>query len=260
MLTRFLVMALALLGSNKLLAAKHSLVLGVSGRPVDDVVKHLNTGDLSIRVQTFHTDDELYAALGDGRVDLAFMGAVRYVQAHYQFGANPLVADGNASRSMLVVPVSSPITRVSQLKGKRVAFGFPQSTSTYLVPLLVLSKNRMQEKDVKGSFVGQEPQAQVDEMLAGKHDACAISEWTYVANKARLRVLEASDPFAGPPLVGRKGLSAAAGDEVRRMMATYKPPRAVPGQRFSNGAVPVTDADYNRIRFLLKVVLKQSYL
>jgi len=254
-------LALSLFLSTHALLAKQTVVLGVSGRPVDAVVTHLNTSKaMAIQVRTFDTDDALYAALRDGKVDLAFLGAVRYVQAHFEFGATPLVADGKASRSSILVPASSPITNMKQLKSKRIAFGYADSTSTYLIPLLLLSKNGLRQEDVKGSFVSHRPQDLVDQMLAGKFDACAVSEKTLATNKAKVRVLGTSEPFAGPPLVARKGFSDGLAAEIRRMMTSYKPPAGRPGERFTDGVTPVTDVDYNRIRFLCKVILKKSYL
>lgn len=254
-------LALSLFASTQALLAKQNVVLGVSGRPVDAVVKHLNTSSaIVIQVRTFDTDDALYAALRDGKVDLAFLGAVTYVQAHFEFGATPLVADGKASRSSILVSASSPIKTMKQLKAQRIAFGYAESTSTYLIPLLLLSKNGLRPEDVKGSFVSHRPQDLVDQMLAGKFDACAVAEMTLAANKTKVRVLGSSEPFAGPPLVARKGFGAAPAAEIRRLMTSYEPPTGNPGERFTDGVTAVTDLDYNRIRFLCKVILKKSYL
>lgn len=256
-----LVVAVSFLCATIAAHAAQTVVLGISGRPVDAVVKHLNESDaLSVEVRTFADHDALYAALRDKTIDLAFMGAVRYVQAHHEFGATPLVAEGKATRSVIVVPSASPIRKLAQLDGKRVAFGYKESTSTYLIPLLMLSKRGLKQEDVNGTFVGHHPQDLIDETLGGRFDACAVTESVYLVNKAKLRVLETSDPFAGPPLVARNGFSPALAAEVRRLMSSYEPPAGDPNQRFSEGAVPVTNADYNRIRFLCKVVLKQSYL
>jgi phosphonate transport system substrate-binding protein len=256
-----LLLGLSLVAVTHAVAAKQNVVLGVSGRPVDAVVRHLNASpEIAVQVKTFATDDLLYDALRDGQVDLAFLGAVRYVQARYEFGATPLVADGKASRSIIAVPIASPITSVKQLRGKRFAFGYEESTSTYLIPLLLLSKNGLKPEDVQGSFVSHRPQDLVDQMLAGKFDACAVSERTLLSNKSKVRVLESSEPFAGPPLVARKGFAAGLAAELRRLMASYQPPANGPSERFSDGVVLVSDSDYNRIRFLCKVVLKKSYL
>lgn len=241
--------------------AAEPVILGYSGRDVAAVVRHLNSsGRLAVQAREFAHDDALHDALRDGKVDAAFLGAVRYVQAHHEFGAVPIVADGQASRAVIVAPASSPLASVKELKGKRVAFGYENSTTTYLIPLLLLSKHGLQAEDVKGTFAGHMPQALVDRTLAGEFDACAVSETTLNANKAKLKVLERSEPFAGPPLVARKNFSQTAMAEIRRLMATYKAPAGSPNQRFFDGAVVVDDPDYNRIRFLCKVVLKKSYL
>lgn len=242
-------------------SAAEPVVLGYSGRDVAGVVRHLNSsGRLRVETRVLADDDTLYGALRDGEVDIAFLGAVRYVQAHHEFGAVPIVADGKASRAVIVAPASSRVVSVKELKGKRVAFGYENSTTTYLIPLLLLSKNGMQPADVKGTFVGHQPQELVDRMLAGQFDACAVSEVTLAANQAKLKALERSEPFAGPPLVARKGFSATAAAEIRRLMLSYKAPAGSPNQRFADGATAVSDSDYSRIRFLCKVVLKKSYL
>lgn len=258
-MVRFLV-ALSLAAAG-LAHAAEPVVLGYSGRDVAEIVKHLNTSTkIHVQAREYSDDDSLYEALRAGKVDVAFLGAVRYVQGHHEFGATPIVADGKASRSVIVAPKSSPLKTMKDLKGKRLAFGYENSTTTYLVPLLLLSKNGMQESDVKGSFAGHDPQALVERTLAGEFDACAISEVLLAANQAKLKVLDRSEPFPAPPVVARKGFSKTAAAEVTRLLLTYKAPAGSPNQRFATGAAPVTDADYNRIRFLCKVVLKKTYL
>ena len=259
MVRSLLLLVLAL--ATPALSAKENLTLGYSGRDVAPVVQHLNaSAKIQVRAVAFDDDDALYEALRAGKVDLAFLGAVRYVQAHHEFGAQPVVPEGKASRGVIVVPVSSPLKTARELKGKRVAFGYQNSTTTYLIPLLLLSKNGMQPDDVRGTFAGHQPQVLVDRMLAGEFDACAVSEVTLAANKAKVRALERSEPFPGPPLVARKGIGTPAIAELQRLFAAYKAPAGAANQRFTDGAVAVSDADYNRIRFLCKVVLKKTYL
>jgi phosphonate transport system substrate-binding protein len=255
------VLAALFLAIATLAHAAEPVTLGYSGRDVSDVVKHLNASSkIHVQPHAYADDDALYEALRAGKVDVAFLGAVRYVQGHHEFGATPVVADGKASRAVIVAAKSSKLKNVKELKGKRLAFGYENSTTTYLIPLLLLSKNGLQESDVKGTFAGHNPDALVDRMLDGEFDACAVSEVTLDAHRSKLKVLDRSEPFPAPPLVARKGFSASAAEELRRLLATYKAPAGSPNQRFATGAAPVTDADYNRIRFLCKVVLKKTYL
>ncbi len=249
-------------------SAKQTVILGVNegstpgqmAREMSAVVAHLNTSPkIEIAMKVYPNHDALVQALRDGKVDLAFLGAVKYVEAHYELGATPLVQEGTAVRSAIAVAPKSPITSVEQLKGKRFAFGYSDSTTTHLIPVLLLSKHGLKEKDLVVTFAGHQPQKIVDDMLAGRYDACAVSDYVYEHNKSRLRILEESEPFAGPPIVARKGLSEAIADEVRRMFLAYKPPVEASLQHFGHGATAVTDADYNRIRFLMKVVFNKMY-
>jgi len=125
--------------------------------------------------------------------------------------------------------------------------------------VLLLSKHGIKEKDLKVIFAGHQPQKTVDEMLEGKFDACAVSDFFYARNKAKLRTLEESDEYAGPPIVARKDVPKAVQDEVRRLFLSYKAPADAVQYHFGHGATAVTDADYNRIRFLLKVVFDKTY-
>jgi phosphonate transport system substrate-binding protein len=249
------------------LAAEETVVLGVTGNPASTqremaaVVKHVNSSPtVALELKVFPSHEDLYAALAENKVDLAFLGAVKYIRARHELGAVPIVSEGPAARGLIAVPSGSPIQRVEDLRGKTVAFGYKDSTTTHLIPLLLLSKHGLRQNDVKSHFAGHFPQAAVDAVLAGKADACAVADATYVRNRAKLRVLAESEGFPGPPVVARKGLAANVVADVRRQFLSYKPASANAGERFSKGTVAVTDDDYNRVRFLVKSLFNKMYL
>jgi ABC-type phosphate/phosphonate transport system substrate-binding protein len=121
----------------------------------------------------------------------------------------------------------------------------------------MLSKHGLKAADVKGTFVGHHPQDLIDQTLAGKFDATVTSDTTLKANRDKVRVLETSDPFPGPPVTGRRGLPDGVVNELRRLFLSYDP--AGDSGRFSSGVTNVTNADYNRIRFLCKVLFNKMY-
>jgi phosphonate transport system substrate-binding protein len=259
--------AVALLVASTALA-RQPLILGLNEgaapgtieREMSALVRHLNTSpEISVSVKVYPNHDELVKALGNHQVDIAFIGAVKYVEAHAELGIIPLVEEGTSVRSAIAVPPKSSIQKIEDLKGKRFAFGYEDSTTTHLIPVLLLSKHGVKEKDLKVTFAGHQPQKIVDDMLAGRYDACAVSDFYLARNKSRLRVLEESEPFAGPPIVARKDVSEPIRKEVQRMFLSYKAPADAALYHFGKGATAVTDADYNRIRFLLKVVFNKMY-
>lgn len=223
------------------------------------LLDHLKSSDSFDFVVTAYDDyDQLYAAFRERRIDLALVGAVKYVEARSETGAIPVIAEGGMTRSVIVVKADSPIREVRSLAGKTFAMGYEGSTSTHLMPLLLLSKHRVKESDLgKIDFIGADHDKIVSQVLSGKADAAAIVETVFERYKDKLRALETSDPFPGSPLMAHKDADPAMIEGVRKVFLSYKP---VPGQRFYGGAIAVTNADFNQIRFLCKVVLGKTYL
>jgi phosphonate transport system substrate-binding protein len=207
----------------------------------------------------FEDGEKQYEALRDGKVDLAFLGPAPYVKAHHEFKAQPVAAEVGDLRSMLVVAKSSPIRSVEGLRGKALALGYEGSTTTHLLPMLLLSKHGLKSEDLGGvRFVGDQTKKIVDVVLDGTAAAGGISETLYTAHKNELRVLATSEALPGALMVAHPKVAANVIKDLRALFVTYVPAAGSP--RFAQGAVAVTDATYNRVRFLCKVVLGQMYL
>jgi phosphate/phosphite/phosphonate ABC transporter binding protein len=246
-------------------AGKETIRVGVREKKADlrknfgGVVSHLESSEsYEFSFVTFDDYDALYEAFKAREVDLALVGAVKYAEAHYETGAIPIVAEGGMVRSMIVVPNDSPISNIKGLTGKSFAMGYEGSTSTHLMPLLLLSKNLVKESDLsRVEFVGSDQDRIVEQILSGSVDAGSIVESVFDRYKDKVRAIETSEPFPGGPLIAHKDTDSKLIEAVRKLFLSYKP---VPGQRFGGGAIAVTNADFNQIRFLCKVVLGKSYV
>jgi len=82
---------------------------------------------------------------------IAILGPVAYVHASAKFQCKPLVKPIRRGKStyegMIIVHKDSKIKKVEELKGKKIAFVDPESTSGYIFPLYVLEKAGL-KKDV----------------------------------------------------------------------------------------------------------------
>ena len=265
LLTLALALTLAVAGAQPALA-KEKLSLAFTGKSRAEVDKtfagiiaHLQSSPrFEFEIVSYPTYEESYAALKAKKVDVVLIGAVLYVEAHHEIGAIPIVAEGSAVRSMIIVKKDSPLKSAKELKGKSFAFGYDGSTSTHLIPLLLLSKNLVKQADLgKTQFVGADQDKIVAKVLSGEVDAGGVVESIFGKYKDKVRALETSDAFPGGPLVARKEMPAATVDALRALFTSYKP---VPGERFSKGATVVKDTDFNQVRFLCKVVLGKTYV
>ena len=83
-------------------------------------------------------------ALEAGRLDLAYLGGLTYVQARQRVGIEPLVTEidaetgGREYLSQVVAGPGTGVSRLEHLAGKDFAFGDPSSTSGSLYPRAML--------------------------------------------------------------------------------------------------------------------------
>ena len=263
-----LLLSLPALAAPPAATARHTLKIGVAegkGKQTaaDSFAPFLAQMNASpayaFEMIVFEDGEKQYEALRDGKVDLAFLGPASYVKAHHEFKAEPVVAEAGELRSMLVVPKNSPIHSVEGLRGKSLALGYEGSTTTHLLPMLLLSKHHLKSEDLgRVTFVGDQTKKIVDAILDGTAMAGGISETLYAAHKDELRVLETSEALPGALIVAHPKVRANVIKDLRALFVKYVPAAGSP--RFPKGAVAVTDDTYNRVRFLCKVVLGRMYL
>lgn len=270
-ITRRLIVTIALLFAavHPICAAPKALkiTLGLIAKSDQDaqrdfagLIQHLHASpEVEFDIRSFPTYEAVYEAFKQNKVDMALVGAVKYAQAHFETGAIPVIAEGGLTRAYIVVLRQSPIKSIKGLRGKRFGFGYKDSTSTHLMPLLLLSRNLLKEKDLgKAEFLGADQDKILEKLLSGEVDAVSVVESVYKRHEAELRVLERSDPFPGSPVIARKGTSAKTIETVRQAFLSYK---GTPGaKRFSEGSITIKDSDFNMIRFLCKVLYGKTYV
>ena len=97
--------------------------------------------ELGIPVEGYVTQDHAAAveALRNAEADISFMGALPYILAHDQVGAQVLLSEvyrGSPTyTSRIFVRTDSGIDSLADLEGKSIAFADPISESGYLYPL-----------------------------------------------------------------------------------------------------------------------------
>ncbi|MCH8497376.1 MAG: phosphonate ABC transporter substrate-binding protein [Marinobacter sp.] len=183
---------------------------------------------LGKRVRVFFATDYsgIIEAMRRGRVDFAWFGATSGLLAHQEAGAVPFAVGvsretGSAEYfSHFIVRADSPIQTFEELKGKNIAFVDPASTSGGVVPTYeVLRKTGQMPEDFFGrlQFAGTHD-ASVMAVRNGSVDGGVVADFLFDAMVARglikreeFRVILASDPVPGPPMMIR----AALGDELR---------------------------------------------
>lgn len=197
--------------------------------------------------------------LGNGSLDIAYLGGLTFVKAHARYGAVPLVQRDidQHFHSLFITRSNSGITRLADLKGKTFCFGDINSTSGHLVPRLVLKRAQLPaETALKGfRYTGSHP-ATAQGVATGACDAGAIDETVLKSlfdegkvSRSAVTVFYTSPPFTDYVWAARSGLSARDQLVFSRALLGLRPGRddevlgILRGRRF----VPARVQDYGNV-------------
>jgi phosphonate transport system substrate-binding protein len=203
--------------------------------------------------------------LGNGSLDLAYLGGLTYLKAHARYSVAPLVQreEDQQFHSLLITQADSPIKTLSDLKGKRFAFGDINSTSGHMFPYLAMSEAGVDpDKDISFRYTGSHA-ATIKAVEAGAADAGATDETVFKqmtsdgkADPAKLRVFYTTPPFVDYVWVARKDLGESTRAAIIKAFTSLQAGHAeddkildiLRGKRF----VPANDMEYDQVRTVAK--------
>lgn len=182
------------------------------------------------------------AALCNGSADLAFVGPATYLQARERDCAQLIATGIRKGRQSyftgIFVRKDAAFQSLSDLHGKRVAFGDINSTSSFLMPVAMLLDAGVDPASDLGEvrLTGSHP-ASLAAVVAGRVDAAAISFDSFdralqsgLPGLDDLCVLARSEAMPYPPFVVSTRLPAERREQLRKGFAEIEQRRlALPG-------------------------------
>jgi phosphonate transport system substrate-binding protein len=201
--------------------------------------------------------------VGNDKVDIAYMGPASYVKMVDKFGNKPLLArlEINGSplfRGVIVTNKSSSVKSITDLRGKRFAFGDPDSTMSYIVPLTVMYDEGINLKDLANhTFLNGHSNVALG-VLIGDFDAGAIKEEVFHEYKDRgLIDLEWTPKISEHLFVTKSSLPDETINKLRAALLSIKDDPDANRIMSSikqdvTDLVPVEDSNYDNLRIILK--------
>ncbi len=211
------------------------------GRPID------------IHLSIFKSYDVGIDALVKGEIDFVRFGPASYITAKAREPKLDLIAmeqEGGQKRfkGVVIVRNDSPIQKLADLKGKRFAFGDPNSTiGRYLVQAELL-KAGIHAHDLSGfKFLDRHDKVAAAVEL-GDFDAGAVMMATYeqANTKGTLRVLTSCDNVT-KPWVARAGFDPAVRAALLESLKSLQDPAVLKELKVS-GFTQTTDDEYAFVR------------
>ncbi len=180
------------------------------------------SAEVGVPVRGFVTIDHAAAveALRNGDADISFMGALPFVLAENQIGAEALLAEvyrgSPVYTGRLFVRRDSGIRTLADLRGRDIAFADPISESGYLYPLdLMVQEGFLAQGQDAGEFFGRVffaggYQQAMQAMATGLVDVAAASQYAELLltpeQQAEVIWIAESAPIPSHVVIGRKDL------------------------------------------------------
>jgi phosphonate transport system substrate-binding protein len=173
--------------------------------------------------------------LGNGSLDVAYLGGLTYVKAHERYGAIPLAQRDvdQQFHALFVTRVQTGIEGLKDLKGKTFCFGDINSTSGHLFPYLAMQKAGISvDKDLKSFRYTGSHAATLQAVAAGICDAGSLDETVYHSMIAdgkipenQTRVFYMTPPFADYVWTARKDLDPQIRQKLIATLVRLQPGR-----------------------------------
>lgn len=203
--------------------------------------------------------------VGENRFDIAYMGPAPYVKMTADYGDKPLLGrievNGKSYYTgVIAVHQDSPITRLSQVRRDKLAFGDENSTMSHYVPCYLLHQAGV---EIHANYMGEFTQSHRDValgILGGYYDAGALKESVFIEYKGRgLRAIVTSPAIPTHLFVAGDNLPENLINAVRQALfelnsETQKNKILQPIKKSITGIIPVRDEEYDEVRTIVSTV------
>ena len=206
---------------------------------------------------------EHIAAVGEGRLDIAYLGPVPYVKVTERYGPRPLLARlrirGEESfRGVIAAREGSEVNDPVDLAGRRFAFGDPDSTMSHHLPRYALLRAGVAVSELaEHRFLGSHDDVALG-VLMGRFDAGGLKPSVFERYQARgLRALAYTPRVSNHVLAAAPDLSPVLIGELRELllgMARHGEGRAVLESigEGVDGFTPADDGEFDPLRAMLR--------
>lgn len=193
-------------------------------QPLFDAVG--KSADLDFDLKVAQSYGAVVEAMCNGAADIAFVGPVTYLQARERDCAELLAVAVENGQSIyyagLFAREDAPIRTLTDLRGKSVAFGDVNSTSSFVFPIAMLLEAGIDPvKDLGALRLTGTHANSLAALIEGRVDAAALSFDSYekairsgVPGAGDVRVIARSEAIPYPPLVVNSRLS----DDRKQML------------------------------------------
>ena len=208
-----------------------------------------------IDLRIYRDYDSAQKALVEGSVDFMRIGSASYIECKQRNAdIRLLAAQNDYVKGCIFVRIDSPITRLEELRGKRVAFVDPDSTTGNLLPKFQLYRAGLRSRELldRGTNYLFRHDLTISAVTNGSaHAGAARASIVGKFNEQSpvVRIIKEFGENIGMPWVGRSGLDPAEAKSLVNVLLAVRDARLLgPLGNKPTGFMSARDEDYNPLR------------
>jgi len=226
-----------------------------------------------VRLVTHKTFDELWRGIKDKRYDIVHVNQFQYIRSRKLYGYDVILKNEefgvDTITPAIFVRKDSGITRLEQLKGKRVIFGGGKlAMVSYVGNLQLLRQAGLKDDDYQWSFAVTPPNG-CHAMYLGQADACGaatvllqLPSFRNLVDVSQMKILAQNMPLANVNWAVKDSMNPDLRRRIQGLLADLH--TSEEGKSILKGAgitaLPsATDTDYNPHRKIVLDVLGERY-
>lgn len=218
-------------------------------------VELIVTTDYSVMIETMRR----------GKIDVGYFGPVSYVFLKSRHDAvAPIAAKKDKRgettyRSLIIANADKNIKMLADIKGKKVAFGDPISTSSSIIPkFMLVSDGKLDiNKDFESIYLGSHDAVALA-VMKGHADAGGIGQHIFdslvergVIDPKIVKVVKISGAIPQYPFVIRTDIDKGLQERIKQAFLNLKDPEVLKPLK-ATGFGSISDKDYDLIRDAIK--------
>ncbi len=216
-----------------------------------------------VEFQTGYNYTDTINKFANGTFDIGYIGPAPYIKAKQinpdsiNIIAGLINVKDKPFQSVIISKKDSSISKLNDIKNHRFAFGSPQSTLSYYIPMDMLIESNVIQKIQRYDFLGRHDKV-AQYVIMGKYDAGAVKKSIADKYSKYIQVVATSKPFADFMIVANSSVDKKIVKKIENALLNLKDKKILKSLKSSAvGFEKRYDSDYDDLRVIMKNV--ESY-
>lgn len=211
---------------------------------------------------------EAIDAIGNGQAHIAYLDPSAYCEAKKRYRVVPIanaILDGSSTyKSVIVARKDSPVNKIVEVKGKKLALGNIWSSSSYLIPAVMFKEVGIGLKEFRAvDYLEHEDRIALS-VLSNKHEVGGLSERVaikYVPDG--LKIIKTSEAIPQYSVCAYSDLPEELRNKIKQSLLSLtirNNPEVIKAMKDINGFSSAEDRDFDVVRVMIKNLTGKNYL